>query len=226
MDQLNVYIEYGLEYLQGKLPPPFYSILITGLSYLLALCTAAARLIGSLASTHPQDWDAQTVLPPIITLLAAYLALLSLYRTATWALKLAIWFIKWGAIIGILAMGAGWLAAVSSMNKDGGTSLAGIASNLMDGRSGNGNPKSKSNVRISSNDNPRAGNFQATPNWQYQEGADKQQNEVQNVMQNIADTAQQILDGSAWWELGKIVAGAQKPAEAREERNKDRSKPR
>lgn len=226
MDQLNSLVDLALDYLEDKLPPPLYSLLLNALSHLLALCTAAFRVIGSLASTHPQDWDTQTILPPIITLLAAYLALLSVYRTATWAFRLAIWFVKWGSIIGVLSMGAGWLAAVTHMNGEGNNGLADAMSNLMNGRSGNSHPRSRTTARTRNpvDTRPRNG-FKASPDWQYQEG-ETQQNDAQNIMQNIVDTAQQIFDGSGWWELSKIMAGAQKPDEAREERAKAKSKSR
>jgi len=45
----------------------------------------------------------------LITLLAAYLALVSIYRTTSWMVRTTVWMMKWGAILSALAAGAGWM---------------------------------------------------------------------------------------------------------------------
>ncbi|KAK0476605.1 hypothetical protein IW261DRAFT_1421358 [Armillaria novae-zelandiae] len=79
------------------------------LSHCLAFCTAFYTLVGGLASTNPLQWDAQTVLPPLIAVFSAYFALLSLYRTTSWMLRTSFWFIKWGTIVAALIAASGWV---------------------------------------------------------------------------------------------------------------------
>src|SRR6266542_682866 len=98
-----------IEYMRASLPPPLYSFVIKVLTHAFTAATAIIRLTASLINENP-EWNAETLLPPIITLIAAYVALASLYRTASWAIRLTLFFLKWGCLIGI-AMGiAGYYA--------------------------------------------------------------------------------------------------------------------
>src|SRR6267154_831419 len=93
---LPAFLDPLLDFFAEQLPPPLYSFLISLLSHSLALFTALVSLISSLVSSKPWEWDAQTIIPPLITFLAAYLALVSLYRTTSWMVRTSFWFIKWG----------------------------------------------------------------------------------------------------------------------------------
>jgi len=97
------FIDPVLSYLESVLPASVYSALLTGSSHILAITTA---LLSSLSSS-PSTWTAQAIIPPLITLLSAYLALSSIYRT----IRLTLWFAKWGTILAALMGGIGWLAA-------------------------------------------------------------------------------------------------------------------
>jgi hypothetical protein len=109
-----------LSYLSSVLPPPLYSFLLTLLSHSLALFTALISLCYTLISSRPWEWDAQTVIPPLITFLAAYLALVSLYRTTSWMFQTGVWVMKWGTILGALVAGAGWVATQAGGGGGGG----------------------------------------------------------------------------------------------------------
>src|SRR5882762_8101257 len=106
---LPAFLDPLLDYLSSRLPPPLFSFLLSLLSHALALFTSLLNLIFTVVSTKPADWDAQTLLPPLITLLAAYLALVSIYRTTSWMVRTTVWMMKWGAILSALAAGAGWM---------------------------------------------------------------------------------------------------------------------
>src|SRR5882762_10277449 len=108
---LPAIIDPILSYLSSVLPPPLYSFLLTLLAHSLALFTSLISLGYTLLSSRPWEWDAQTVIPPLITFLAAYLALVSLYRTTSWMFHIGVWVMKWGTIVGALVAGAGWVAA-------------------------------------------------------------------------------------------------------------------
>ncbi|KAI0779992.1 hypothetical protein C8Q74DRAFT_732321 [Fomes fomentarius] len=110
-------LEPVLNFLSTVLPPPIFSIVSTLTTYSLALFTALARFVYSLAST--QEWDSQKILPPLITLLMAYLALVSFYRTTGWMIRTTFWFVKWGGILATLAAGAGYFMGTVQGNGEG-----------------------------------------------------------------------------------------------------------
>ncbi|CAO1628209.1 unnamed protein product [Sympodiomycopsis kandeliae] len=55
-------------------------------------------------SNDPSSWSS-TLLPPLIALVAGYIALLIAYRTLRSTIALIFWSIKWGIIIGVLLAG-------------------------------------------------------------------------------------------------------------------------
>ncbi|KIM45136.1 hypothetical protein M413DRAFT_35330, partial [Hebeloma cylindrosporum] len=103
------FLDPVLEFLSNNLPSPLYALLLKVLSHSLGAIAALTTLCESLLSSSPSNWNAQTLLPPIITILAAYLALASLYRTTSWLIRLIFWFMKWGTLLGILMGGVGYL---------------------------------------------------------------------------------------------------------------------
>ncbi|KAF8348134.1 hypothetical protein F5887DRAFT_952273 [Amanita rubescens] len=92
----------SLDYLADRLPTPVYH----------ALIALASRSLGFLSSlltlVDPNHWNAQEILPPLVTLLCTYLALLTIYRTTTWAFRTIFWFFKWGLILSVIFTGVGW----------------------------------------------------------------------------------------------------------------------
>ena len=96
-----------LKFIAAYLPTSLYPPLLSLLSYLFATATTISRLWDSFFSQNPTDWI-QAFLPTIISILAVYLALASLYRTTSWVLRTSFWFIKWGTIISILLAGASY----------------------------------------------------------------------------------------------------------------------
>jgi hypothetical protein len=108
-----------LQYLKASLPPPLYSFIVNGLSYTLTAVTAIARLSRTLIDKNPSEWNTTAMLPPIITILAAYMALASLYRTASWMIRITIFFLKWGSIIGIVMVIAQYFASDGRQNQGG-----------------------------------------------------------------------------------------------------------
>src|SRR5882762_7233008 len=122
---LPAIIDPILSYLSSILPPPLYSFLLTFLAHSLALFTSLISLGYTLLSSRPWEWDAQTVIPPLITFLAAYLALVSLYRTTSWMFQTGMWVMKWGTILGALIAGAGWVAVQTGAGGAGGIGQAG-----------------------------------------------------------------------------------------------------
>ncbi len=114
---LQNFLEPVLNLLSTVLPPPIFSIVSTFIRYSLALLTALARFVYSLGAT--QEWDSQKILPPLITLLMAYLALVSFYRTTGWMIRTTFWFVKWGSILATLAAGAGYFMGTAQGNGEG-----------------------------------------------------------------------------------------------------------
>jgi hypothetical protein len=170
------------DYLSNILPPPADRLVD---SFLVPLVARGWTLLHSLYSvglylfnTDPNAWDMQKILPPVITLLCAYLAMLSFYRTTSWMVRTSLWFAKWGTILATLAGGAGWLAGQQAngrgLDLNGG--MAGLANSVgtilwdvinspqggaggRDGGSGNSRPRRRSQrtkKRESSSSKPKA----------------------------------------------------------------------
>ncbi|KIJ49681.1 hypothetical protein M422DRAFT_28046 [Sphaerobolus stellatus SS14] len=51
----------------------------------------------------------EAILPPLISILAIYFALFSLYRTTAFFVRTTIFFVKWGTMLGIIAAGFGYI---------------------------------------------------------------------------------------------------------------------
>ena len=215
---MDALVEPLLAFLEERLPPPLYAVIINVLSHVLALSTTAFRLVGALISRPPEEWDLQSILPPIITLLAAYLALVSLYRTTTWMIRLVFWFIKWGSVIGILGLGAGWLAAAVNMNGGVDNGLLDILSSLINGRS-SASMRQKGRAPSPRTQAPKErryrawDKFEGNRDWQYQERTQQVNNEAQVIMQQIVSTANQMFDGHTWWQMAMSVSGMQQQAD-------------
>lgn len=128
-DNLPSVLDPLLTYLADALPPPLYSFLIQFLSHCLALLSTFLSLVIALLSKRPAEWNAQTLLPPLISFLATYLALVSIYRTTSWLIRTSLWFAKWGILFGALTTSIGWCLGSTQA---GAIVTSGIASHFHD----------------------------------------------------------------------------------------------
>ncbi|KAF8160961.1 hypothetical protein B0H34DRAFT_698887 [Crassisporium funariophilum] len=199
-----------LDYLGVNLPSPLYSFLTSLLSHLFAAASSTVSLWNSLLSKNPSDWNAQTLLPPVITILAAYLALASLYRTTTWFLRFSFWFIKWGTIVGALLAGAGYYMG-NNANAVGQQGLIqGIERYIMDsfnneGNAGSGRSSRARKARAKNSKRPKAwDSFEHHREWQYQENGERNAaTDAQPWLAMVMDAAGNVLGGSNWWGTAK-----------------------
>jgi hypothetical protein len=170
-----------LSYLEDALPPPVYSVFITVCSHILALSKA-------LVSIPLSNLTLESLAPPIIMLLVAYLALLSLYRT----IRMTLWFMKWGTILAALMGGVAWYQSGGLGN------LLGQAVQ----ESGTRNPKSSSSRPRAweSWDRHDAYREQRQRRKQPENGAE----DVQKFIQDLTGAAGRVLAQSGnWWEAAK-----------------------
>ncbi|KAG8858005.1 hypothetical protein FRB96_005496 [Tulasnella sp. 330] len=77
-------------------------------SNILQTLQTGANIIAYLASQAGYEIDTTTILSTVATVIALYFALLSLYRTITYAIRTAIFIIKWGVILVVIAGTAGF----------------------------------------------------------------------------------------------------------------------
>ncbi|TFK44553.1 hypothetical protein BDQ12DRAFT_673200 [Crucibulum laeve] len=213
-----------LDYLSETLPSPLYSFLINLVSHCMTLFAALFNLFTSLISTNPLQWDAQTVLPPLISVLAAYLALASLYRTTSWMIRTSVWFIKWGTIIGALTAGAGWYMGSTQGNGVGGygivSSIGGLLLDMINGKGQNaaGGSRANSQSRIPRSRSSRSkttsqkkpkpwDTFESHRQWQYQERAqgNGDATDIQKIINDIVETATNLFGETSWWGSAKSV---------------------
>jgi len=198
---LPEFLDPLLSYLSDNLPQPVYSVLISFLSHGLALASALLTLIRSLLF-ESSNWNAQTLIPPLIALLSAYLAIVSLYRTTAWMLRTSFWFIKWGTILAGLAAGAGWFMGQNG-NAWGGqgvaNTMAGLVLDMINGErknSARGSPSTGQRKRPK----PWA-SFQAHRDWQYQEQQQQQDDkgDAQILMESVLSAAGSAIKENNWW---------------------------
>jgi len=133
--------EYGLpafldpvfDWLAVKLSPGIVdNVIIPGLTHTVAFSRSLYDVLLHLMSSRPATWDVEKILPPLITLFGAYLALLSFYRTTSWMLRTTVWFMKWGTMFGALMGGIGYLAG----QEGGGDLVQGIRNLASSGATG------------------------------------------------------------------------------------------
>jgi hypothetical protein len=213
------------DYLRATLPPPLYSFAISVFSHALTAATAFISLSTSLIGENPLEWRAEAVLPPIITILAAYLALASLYRTASWAIRLSFFFFKWGTLIGVAMVIVGYLAGqgtdIAANQPNGG--LANFFSSMFGGGTSS---KHKRQMNHRRKERPKPWHsFKEAKEWQYQ-----QQSEVPNtnpsaqqLMDSIVHAAQGAMGGN-WWSAAIGFAASTKETERRGKNGKTRSR--
>ncbi|EGO25532.1 hypothetical protein SERLADRAFT_415073 [Serpula lacrymans var. lacrymans S7.9] len=210
-----------LDFLSEKLSPPAYDFLLSFISHALALVSALVSLVLSLVASKPWEWDAQTIIPPLITVLAAYLALISLYRTTTWMFRTALWFIKWGSIIGALAAGTGWYLGNQGGGGGGvastlGSIVLGILNNQGRNDAAYSQPRYKSSTSRSSRTRsdgqkrPKPWeSFEKHEEWQYKANDEDHSGgeEAGKIMSDIVDSVNHIMGEGGWWDTAKAAFG-------------------
>ncbi|GLB44919.1 hypothetical protein LshimejAT787_1802560 [Lyophyllum shimeji] len=234
------FIDSALSYISETLPAPLYSFLIDALSHCLALFTAICALVTSLLSTSPFEWNAQKILPPLITLFAAYLALLSFYRTTTWMLRTTVFFVKWGTIFGALIAGVALVMGNAHEHGLGNyDAMAGLGSIFLDllrgkGRraaarawaSGSRSHSRTSRTRGSEKRKPKPWeSFEQHREWKYDETqAEEDGADAQKVIRDILGGAGKLVKESGWWNAVKGVMEGNAQADALDSDNKDGTK--
>jgi hypothetical protein len=89
---LPEFLDPVFDWLATKLPPQVVdSVVVPGVTHLLSFGYSLVDVGRYLISSHPLSWDPAKILPPLITLLGAYLALLSFYRTTSWSAFSLLW---------------------------------------------------------------------------------------------------------------------------------------
>lgn len=214
-----------LDYLSSILPPQLYAATAILLAQSYTLIASLLSLFGALFSTATSStgatWDLQTILPPLITLFAAYLALLSFYRTAGWMLRLGFAFVKWGFILTTLGAAAGYILAnghpdgrgVAMFGQGLVPSLAGMFLDMFnDGKqSANANSKSRSNGRkgtkgAKGKSRPKAWEaWEKQYEWKYEQTTHVEGASVQQVIRDILGSASTYVQESGWWDAAKGV---------------------
>jgi len=105
-----------LDILEDYLPPSIYDTIFTLFEYVLMVFT---RLNSGFAyflrgdSSNNQDGyneALQALLPPVLSVIAIYFAILSAYHTAASFVRTTVWLVKWGVILGVIAAGTGFFA--------------------------------------------------------------------------------------------------------------------
>jgi hypothetical protein len=211
-------LEPLLEHIRSVLPPQLYSVLVSFVSHSITLVYSFSALVLPLISTKPWEWDTQTILPPLISVLTAYLALVSLYRTTTWMIRTSWWFIKWGTTLALLIAGVGWIVGtVNSIGfpQTGNTAytFGGVLLDAMNSiggsrdrsssRSQTFRSRTKASSRVRSKPKPWE-SFERHREWEQQQ--QQGNGDALKVVEDIVGAAGQALKDSSWWEA--VVDGS------------------
>lgn len=214
------FLDPVLSYLADTLPSPIYSFLINALSHCLALFTSLFSLLTSLLSASPLTWDAQKILPPLISIFAAYLALLSLYRTTSWMIRTIIFFMKWGAMLGAFMAAVGWVMGNSNGNGLGNygvvSTLGGFVLDMINGQGQNaaGSARSKSRTQKTRSRSRLADKkpkpkpwepFERHREWQQDAAPVDQAADAQKFIGDIVGAAGKVVKESGWWNMAKKI---------------------
>ncbi|PCH43893.1 hypothetical protein WOLCODRAFT_122810 [Wolfiporia cocos MD-104 SS10] len=171
--------------------------------------------VKTLVSSDPSNLDTQKILPPIITLLAAYLALLSFYRTASWAIRTTLWFAKWGAILSVITAGTGWY--LGNMHANGENGVGGLLNGVLPAAGGmllnvlNGQDQdaagSLGSTRARS-PRPKAWeSWDKHQEWQYHDNARDEdhgaEGDLQQVFREVIGVVGRTVNEGSWWEAAK-----------------------
>ena len=230
---LNVNMENGglpelfdplLDFLASKLPPQLYDITESLLTHTYSFASSLFVLIRTLISNSPVQLDAQKILPPLITLLAAYLALVSFYRTAGWMIRLTFAFVKWGFILSTLGAAAGYFLANANVDGAGNGLAAALGGGLLPALGGvllgMFNPDQQDAAARNRRSRPRTGaagrsgtqrssrpkaydSWDQHKDWQYKEQAYHQGGaDGANVQKILGDIGRAVQE-SGWWDAAK-----------------------
>ncbi|KAF8904394.1 hypothetical protein CPB84DRAFT_1772929 [Gymnopilus junonius] len=205
-----VFLDPILDFLSEHLPPPLYSLVIRALSHLLAALTAISTLCITLLSNTRADWNVQALLPPIITVLAAYLALASIYRTTTWLARIIFWFLKWGTLFGILMAGAGYFMGSAGAGDAVGNQgpipiIAGLIANLFEDKSRPQGSRKPRQTRTRTKRPKAWDSFDLHRDWQYQQDDESQDRnpEIQKLTDLVFRAIGQVFQRNWWNIVGK-----------------------
>ncbi|KAL0956132.1 hypothetical protein HGRIS_002298 [Hohenbuehelia grisea] len=216
---LPSFMDPVLEYLSSTLPSPVYAFVISLLAHCIALFTALLSLVGTLVQTSPFEWDAQTVLPPLISVLAAYLALITMYRTTSWIVRTGFWFVKWGTIFAALGAAGGWyMNGVNGGGAGNRSVMAALGGYVLDKLNGQGQAGAtgsrsgrRSRSRNPTGSRPKAWeSFDRHREWQ---GQDTQgpAGDAQTIMSEIVGSAAKVVKESGWWDVIKTTVDSLGP---------------
>jgi hypothetical protein len=194
-------------YISSCLPPPVYGALLTLFAHGLAFFNALLGLGTALITSNPTDWDAQRIIPPLLTLLAAYLALASALRTAKWFVYTTAWLVKWGVVAAAVSAALAW-ALGGAGNGGGGIvpSLIAMVSDMLNGRWKDAVTGGSRSSHQRSTSRPRAwDSFEQHWEWQFEEeqwNAANAASPAAHVQRFVADALNRARDGN-WLSMAR-----------------------
>lgn len=203
-NDLPQFLDPLLDFLADHLPSSIYDTLFVALSYGLMLMSGLFSLVAAMPSLKPWEWDAQTILPPLIMFLTAYYTLLSLYRTTSFMVRMVFRVLKWGLVLGVLGAGAGWFAGMDANNGGAAGGLGALRDALQAQGRGAAGAGARDRTR-NPNPRPRAyESFTAHEQWRYNEEEARRAeqadaaSDAQRFIQSVAGFAGRAIGGAGW----------------------------
>lgn len=195
-----------LDFLADRLPPPVYSALIALVSRSLVFLSSLSSLAASLVSTDPSHWNPQQILPPLVTLLCTYLALLTIYRTTTWVIRTIFWFFKWGLILSIIFTVMGWYLHDTAGGLGAADSVRAVL-DAINSRIPQATGDMQSTPPLLSKPKPRVWDtFESQRRWRETHRDAKDGAELEGLIRSMLGPATGFLEqGGQWWQVAKSI---------------------
>lgn len=221
-EYLSQILDPLLQYLQANLPPPLYSFIVSALSHTFTVVTAIIPLFTALIDKNPSEWSTIAFLPPIMTIIAAYLAISTFYRTASWLIRVTFFFLKWASIVGIV------MAIAQYFVYDG--------NDILENQGGNGrnnfmrvpkegiSSRNKNYQQSTQGSKPKPWHtFESHQEWQYQEDTRRVNSQAQKIMDSIVAAAGRVVQGD-WLDAATKLLQVDELASTDETQNQGRAR--
>ncbi|CAG7853897.1 SubName: Full=Uncharacterized protein {ECO:0000313/EMBL:CCA67927.1} [Serendipita indica DSM 11827] len=217
MDALDAFQDYFWDFAQDHLPYQVYDTLYTFSEHLATVYYGLNRVFtwAYKSASGTQNVEglsvSEQILPPLLSIIAIYFGLLSIYRTTASFIRTTIAIVKWGLIISLLAMGAGYFAGQGQFQNPINTGmLLRVASEFMNGqdrvmatpeeREANRGRSYGGRTRTQPGDGQRRRPSIFEPFLKNQNQA--QAEEVQEYVKQVVDGAQKVYkDGSGFFDI-------------------------
>lgn len=204
------------DFAQDRLPYAVYDALYTFSGHAYTVFRSVNNVVTWLYKSASGTQQIETlsiqeqILPPLLSIIAIYFGLVTVYRTTASFVRTVVSIVKWFFIISLLAMGAGYFAAQGPVDTN---VILRVASELFNGQNrvhatGDdpaahpGSYGGRTQTQKGNNPKRRPSVFEPFANRQDWKDGQAQAEEAQKYVKQVVDNAQKVYkDGSTFFDL-------------------------